>query len=92
MRRQVSGEAHNENLVTGDDLLIVTLFDTISAAHDKNLDISSEFIAMKCDRHIITAGNLLSRGAREIAWRLEAQSISFKPSPERGEVHLQGLP
>ena len=61
----MSGEVHSENLGHGDDLLIVAPFDTMTAAHNKNLDISLEFVAMGCDRHIITACNLLLTGAGE---------------------------
>lgn len=47
-------------LVTGDDLLVAALFDTVTAAHNGNLDIPSECVAMECDRHIIASCNLLS--------------------------------
>lgn len=68
--------------VTGADLFIVALLDIISAAYNKNLDLSSELVAMECDRHIITACNRFSTGAGEIAWHLEAKSISIKSQPK----------
>lgn len=64
-RGKVSGEVHSENLGHGDDLLIVAPSDKMTAARNKNLDTSLEFVAMGCDRHIITACNLLPTGAGE---------------------------
>lgn len=64
-RGKVSGEVHSENLGHGDDLLIVAPSDKMTAARNKNLDTSLEFVAMGCDRHIITACNLLPTGAEE---------------------------
>lgn len=58
-RGQVSKEVHGENLGHEDDLFIVTLFNTMTVAHNENLDISLEFVAIVCDRHIITVCNLL---------------------------------
>lgn len=78
--------------VTGDDLLISDLCDTVAVAYYTTLDVSSELVATECDGHIITACNRFSTGAGEIAWQLEAKSISIKSWPTEGRPLLLRLP